>query len=43
VGRQFVSSLTDEYLEIKIEFGNLENQRVVEIVPVGSRWNDFKV
>ena len=42
-GAKFVSSLTDEYLEIKIEFGNLENQRVVEIAPVGKRWIEFKV
>jgi tRNA threonylcarbamoyladenosine biosynthesis protein TsaE len=42
-GAKFVSSLTDEYLEIKIEFGNLENQRVVEIAPVGNRWNELKV
>ena len=42
-GAKFVSSLTDEYLEIKIELGDLENQRVVEIAPVGKRWNEFKV
>jgi tRNA threonylcarbamoyladenosine biosynthesis protein TsaE len=42
-GAKFVSSLADEYLEIKIEFGNLENQRVVEIAPVGKRWNELKV
>ena len=42
-GAKFVSSLTDEYLEIKIELGDLENQRIVEIAPVGKRWNEFKV
>jgi tRNA threonylcarbamoyladenosine biosynthesis protein TsaE len=42
-GAKFVSSLTDEYLEIKIELGDLENQRIVEIAPVGKRWIEFKV
>ena len=36
-GAKFVSSLTDEYLEIKIELGDLENQRIIEIAPVGKR------
>jgi tRNA threonylcarbamoyladenosine biosynthesis protein TsaE len=42
-GAKFVASLTDEYLEIKIELGDLENQRIVEIAPVGKRWIEFKV
>lgn len=42
-GAKFVSMLTDEYLEIKIELGDLENQRIVEITPIGKRWNEFKV
>ncbi|MEY3453878.1 MAG: hypothetical protein RLZZ147_3 [Actinomycetota bacterium] len=42
-GAKFVSSLTDEYLEIKIELGDLENQRIIEIAPVGKRWIEFKV
>jgi tRNA threonylcarbamoyladenosine biosynthesis protein TsaE len=42
-GAKFVSSLTDEYLKIKIELGDLENQRIVEIAPVGKRWIEFKV
>ncbi len=42
-GAKFVSSLTNEYLEIKIELGDLESQRIVEIAPVGKRWNEFKV
>ena len=42
-GAKFVSSLKDEYLEIKIELGDLENRRIVEIAPVGKRWNEFKV
>jgi tRNA threonylcarbamoyladenosine biosynthesis protein TsaE len=42
-GAKFVSSLTDEYLEIKIELGDLENRRIVEIAPVGKRWSEFKV
>ena len=42
-GAKFVSLLTDEYLEIKIELGDLENQRIVEIAPVGKRWSEFKV
>ena len=42
-GASFVSVITDEYLEIKIELSDLENQRIVEIAPVGKRWIEFKV
>jgi tRNA threonylcarbamoyladenosine biosynthesis protein TsaE len=42
-GANFVSSLTDEHLEIKVASSDLQNQRIVEIVTVGNRWNEFKV
>lgn len=42
-GADFVTTLTDEYLEIKIELGERENQRVVEIEGSGDRWAGFKV
>jgi tRNA threonylcarbamoyladenosine biosynthesis protein TsaE len=42
-GANFVSSLTDEHLEIKLASSDLQNQRIVEIVTVGNRWNEFKV
>lgn len=42
-GAGFVTTLTDEYLEIKIKMGELDNQRVVEILGSGDRWAGFKV
>jgi len=42
-GADFVTTLTDEYLEIKIEMGERDNHRVVEILGSGDRWAGFKV
>lgn len=42
-GLNFIKSLTDQYLEIKINQGRQENLRIIQIFPVGNRWAGFKV
>jgi tRNA threonylcarbamoyladenosine biosynthesis protein TsaE len=42
-GADFVTTLTDQYLEIKINQGTTETSREVEITPIGQRWSGFKV
>ena len=42
-GAPFVTTLTDQYLEIKISNGSTETARKVEITPIGQRWSGFKV
>ena len=42
-GAAFVSTLTDQYLDIKITQGESENSRDLEITPIGQRWAGFKV
>jgi len=42
-GKNFVSTLTDQYLEINIDRGQNEDQRQVEFVMVGNRWENFKL
>jgi tRNA threonylcarbamoyladenosine biosynthesis protein TsaE len=42
-GAPFVTTLTDQYLDIKISQGSTETARKVEITPIGQRWNGFKV
>ena len=42
-GAAFVSTLTDQYLDIKITLGESENLRNLEITPIGQRWAGFKV
>lgn len=42
-GAPFVTSLTDQYLDIKISQGLTETSRQVEITPIGQRWSGFKV
>ena len=41
-GAPFVTSLTDQYLDIKISQGLTETSRQVEITPIGQRWSGFK-
>ncbi len=40
-GKDFISQLTDQYLDIKISNTEKENERVVEINGVGARWTGF--
>jgi len=42
-GKDFVSTLTDQYLEINIVRGQKEDQRQVEFVMTGNRWESFKL
>ena len=42
-GADFVSTLSDQYLDIKISQGDNENSRNIEINGVGQRWADFKL
>ena len=42
-GKDFVSQLSDQYLDIKISNTEKENERVLEINGVGQRWAGFKL
>ena len=42
-GKNFVTTLTDQYLEINIDRGKKDDQRQVEFVMVGDRWENFKL
>ena len=42
-GSAFVTTLTDQYLDIKINQGLTETSRDVEITPIGQRWSGFTV
>jgi len=42
-GAAFVTTLTDQYLDIKINQGLTETAREVEINSIGQRWSGFKV
>jgi tRNA threonylcarbamoyladenosine biosynthesis protein TsaE len=42
-GAAFVSTLTDQFLEIKISQGENENSRNLEIIPAGQRWTGFQL
>ena len=41
-GKNFVSTLTDQYLEVIINYGQNESDRQVEFLPYGERWSGFK-
>ncbi len=42
-GKEFVDSLTDQYLEIRISPGQVESSRVVEYLPIGNRWSEIQL
>ena len=42
-GRDFVSQLSDQFLDIKISATDKESERVLEITGVGQRWAGFKL
>jgi tRNA A37 threonylcarbamoyladenosine biosynthesis protein TsaE len=42
-GSAFVTTLTDQYLDIKINQGLTETTREVEINSIGQRWSGFTV
>ena len=42
-GKDFVTQLSEQYLDIKISATDNENERVLEITGVGERWAGFKL
>jgi len=42
-GKDFISALSDQYLDIKISLTDNESERIVEITGVGERWRGFKL
>ena len=42
-GAPFVSTLTDQYLDVKITPGENENSRNLEVTAVGQRWQGFNL
>ena len=42
-GAPFVTTLTDQYLDIKIMPGENENSRSLEVTAVGQRWQGFNL
>ena len=42
-GKEFVDSLTDQYLEIRISPEQDESSRVVEYLPIGNRWSELQL
>ena len=42
-GKEFIDSLTDQYLEIRISPGQDESSRVVEYLPIGNRWSEIQL
>jgi tRNA threonylcarbamoyladenosine biosynthesis protein TsaE len=42
-GADFVTTLTDQYLDIKINQGTTETSREIEITPIGQQWSGFKL
>ena len=38
-GKNLANRLTEEYLEVDIEYGDSESERLVTIAPHGARWN----
>jgi len=42
-GAPFVTTLTDQYLDIKITQGENENSRNLEVTAVGQRWQGFNL
>jgi tRNA threonylcarbamoyladenosine biosynthesis protein TsaE len=42
-GKDFISALSDQYLDIKISITENEEEREIEITGFGQRWQDFKL
>jgi tRNA A37 threonylcarbamoyladenosine biosynthesis protein TsaE len=42
-GKDFISALSDQYLDVKISLTDNEGERSVEITGVGQRWSGFKL
>lgn len=42
-GKDFVATLTDQYLELVITAGEKESDREIEFLTTGERWSGFKL
>jgi tRNA threonylcarbamoyladenosine biosynthesis protein TsaE len=42
-GKDFVSTLTDQYLELVITSGEKDSEREIEFLLNGERWSGFKL
>jgi tRNA threonylcarbamoyladenosine biosynthesis protein TsaE len=42
-GDGFVERIAEEFLEVKLEFGEAENQRILTFIPHGDRWKGFSL
>ena len=42
-GKEFIDSLTDQYLEIRISPGQDDDLRLVEYLPIGDRWSELQL
>ncbi|MFM8628192.1 MAG: tRNA (adenosine(37)-N6)-threonylcarbamoyltransferase complex ATPase subunit type 1 TsaE [Candidatus Nanopelagicus sp.] len=42
-GKDFVATLTDQYLELVITTGEKESDREIEFLTTGERWSGFKL
>jgi tRNA threonylcarbamoyladenosine biosynthesis protein TsaE len=42
-GKDFVATLTDQYLELVITSGEIESDREIEFLTTGERWSGFKL
>lgn len=42
-GKEFIDSLTDQYLEIRISPGQDDDLRLVEYLPIGDRWSEIQL
>jgi len=42
-GKDFVATLTDQYLELVITTTEKESDREIEFLPTGERWSGFKL
>jgi tRNA threonylcarbamoyladenosine biosynthesis protein TsaE len=42
-GETFASRIADEYLNIVIDYGTVEDQRIITVTGVGTRWGEFNL
>jgi tRNA threonylcarbamoyladenosine biosynthesis protein TsaE len=42
-GKDFINTLSDQYLELVIKPGESDDSRVVELSPIGNRWSNFQL
>lgn len=42
-GKDFINTLSEQYLELVIKPGESDDSRVVELSPIGNRWSNFQL